>query len=106
MVIADALILHHRPLVKAPVGIQGGRIAGIGKAGRPDTRPGVDVVIGPPTGAIAGEGKILTAGGFDCRIRALPRNEVDAEACQVRADADLPICGPAALPLAQRRFLD
>ena len=67
-VITNALILDHWGIVKADVGIRGGRIAGIGKAGNPDTQPGVDIVIGPGTEAIAGEGMILTAGGVDAHV--------------------------------------
>ena len=64
-VITNALILDHWGIVKADVGLKDGRIAAIGKAGNPDIQPGVTIVIGPGTEVIAGEGKILTAGGFD-----------------------------------------
>ncbi len=57
-VITNALILDHWGIVKADIGIKDGRIAGIGKAGNPDIQPGVDIVIGPGTEAIAGEGMI------------------------------------------------
>ncbi len=67
-VITNALIVDHTGIYKADVGLRDGRIAGIGKAGNPDTQPGVDIVIGPGTEAIAGEGRILTAGGFDAHI--------------------------------------
>ena len=67
-VITNALILDHWGIVKADVGIKDGRIAGIGKAGNPDIQPGVDIVVGPGTEAIAGEGKILTAGGIDAHV--------------------------------------
>jgi urease subunit alpha len=67
-VITNALIVDHSGIYKADVGLKDGRIAGIGKAGNPDTQPGVDIVVGPGTEAIAGEGKILTAGGFDSHI--------------------------------------
>ncbi|MDW8370314.1 MAG: urease subunit alpha, partial [Geminicoccaceae bacterium] len=67
-VITNAVILDHWGIVKADVGIKDGRIVGIGKAGNPDTQPGVDIVIGPGTEAIAGEGRILTAGGIDAHI--------------------------------------
>lgn len=67
-VITNALILDHWGIVKADVGLKDGRIAAIGKAGNPDIQPGVDIVIGPGTEAIAGEGKILTAGGIDAHI--------------------------------------
>src|SRR6266496_85665 len=67
-VITNALILDHWGIVKADVGLKGGRIAGVGKAGNPDIQPNVTIVIGPGTEVIAGEGKILTAGGFDTHI--------------------------------------
>src|SRR4026207_1687537 len=67
-VITNALILDHWGIVKADVGIKGDRIAAIGKAGNPDIQPGVKIVIGPGTEVIAGEGKILTAGGVDSHI--------------------------------------
>ncbi|MCS6877164.1 MAG: urease subunit alpha [Geminicoccaceae bacterium] len=67
-VITNAVILDHWGIVKADVGIKDGRIVGIGKAGNPDVQPGVDIVIGPGTEAIAGEGRILTAGGIDAHI--------------------------------------
>ena len=64
-VITNALIVDHTGIFKADVGLKGGVIEGIGKAGNPDTQPGVDIIVGPGTEAIAGEGRILTAGGFD-----------------------------------------
>ncbi|PWJ20479.1 urease subunit alpha [Jannaschia seohaensis] len=67
-VITNALIVDHTGIIKADVGLRDGRIHKIGKAGNPDTQPGVDIVIGPGTEAIAGEGRILTAGGFDAHI--------------------------------------
>src|SRR5712692_11886806 len=67
-VITNALILDHWGIVKADVGLKEGRIAAIGKAGNPDIQPDVGIVIGPGTEVIAGEGKILTAGGFDTHI--------------------------------------
>ena len=67
-VITNALILDHWGIVKADIGIRDGRIAAIGKAGNPDVQPGIDIVIGPGTEAIAGEGKIITAGGVDTHI--------------------------------------
>jgi len=70
-VITNALILDHWGIVKADVGIKDGRISGIGKAGNPDIQPNVTIVIGPGTEVIAGEGKILTAGGFDTHIHFL-----------------------------------
>src|SRR3981189_2997644 len=67
-VITNALILDHWGIVKADIGIRDGRIVGIGKAGNPDIQPGVTIIIGPGTEVIAGEGRILTAGGIDTHI--------------------------------------
>jgi len=76
-VITNALIVDHWGIVKADVGLKDGRIAGIGKAGNPDTQPGVDIVVGPATEAIAGEGKILTAGGFDAHIHFICPQQIE-----------------------------
>jgi urease subunit alpha len=76
-VITNALILDHWGIVKADVAIKDGRIAGIGKAGNPDIQPGVTIVIGPGTEIIAGEGKILTAGGFDSHIHFICPQQID-----------------------------
>jgi urease subunit alpha len=67
-VITNAVILDHWGIVKADIGIRDGRISGIGKAGNPDIQPGVGIVIGPGTEAIAGENRIVTAGGIDSHI--------------------------------------
>src|SRR5246127_4028188 len=67
-VITNAVILDHWGIVKADIGIRDGRISGIGKSGNPDIQPGVDIVIGPGTEAIAGEGRVVTAGGIDSHI--------------------------------------
>src|ERR1700740_1177952 len=67
-VITNAVIVDHWGIVKADIGLKDGKIAGIGKAGNPDIQPGVDIVIGPGTEAIAGEGRIVTAGGIDPHI--------------------------------------
>ena len=67
-VITNAVILDYWGIVKADIGVRDGRISGIGKAGNPDIQPGVDIVIGPGTEAIAGEGRIVTAGGIDSHI--------------------------------------
>ncbi|MHA6326360.1 urease subunit alpha [Roseivivax sp. CAU 1753] len=78
-VITNALIVDHSGIYKADVGLKDGRIARIGKAGNPDTQPGVDIVIGPGTEVIAGEGRILTAGGFDSHIHFIcPQQMEDA----------------------------
>ncbi len=76
-VITNALILDHWGIVKADVGLKEGRIAGIGKAGNPDIQPGVTIIIGPGTEVIAGEGKILTAGGFDTHIHFICPQQVE-----------------------------
>ena len=76
-VITNALILDHWGVVKADIGIRDGRIVGIGKAGNPDVQPGVTIVVGPGTEAIAGEGKIVTAGGFDCHIHFICPQQIN-----------------------------
>ena len=76
-VITNALIVDVTGIYKADIGLRDGRIAAIGKAGNPDTQPGVDVVIGPGTEAIAGEGKILTAGGFDSHIHFICPQQIE-----------------------------
>ena len=76
-VITNALILDHWGIVKADVGIKNGRISAIGKAGNPDVQPGVDIIIGPGTEAIAGEGSILTAGGVDAHIHFICPQQID-----------------------------
>jgi len=76
-VITNALIVDHSGIYKADVGLRDGRIAKIGKAGNPDTQPGVDVVVGPGTEVIAGEGRILTAGGFDSHIHFICPQQIE-----------------------------
>src|SRR4030081_268687 len=76
-VITNALILDHWGIVKADVGIKDGKVFGIGKAGNPDIQPNVTIVIGPGTEVIAGEGKILTAGGFDTHIHFICPQQVE-----------------------------
>src|SRR5881275_752697 len=76
-VITNALIIDHWGVVKADVAIANGRIARIGKAGNPDIQPDVDIIIGPGTEVIAGEGKILTAGGFDTHIHYICPQQVE-----------------------------
>ncbi|MCI4662359.1 MAG: urease subunit alpha [Neomegalonema sp.] len=76
-VITNALIVDYTGIYKADVGLKGGRIAGIGKAGNPDIQPGVDIIIGPGTEAIAGEGKILTAGGMDSHIHFICPQQIE-----------------------------
>ncbi|MBK9684277.1 MAG: urease subunit alpha [Betaproteobacteria bacterium] len=76
-VITNALIVDHWGIVKADIGLKGCRIAAIGKAGNPDTQPGVDIVIGPGTEIIAGEGLIVTAGGIDSHIHFICPQQID-----------------------------
>ena len=76
-VITNALIVDYTGIYKADVGLRDGKIAKIGKAGNPDTQPGVDVIVGPGTEIIAGEGKILTAGGMDAHIHFICPQQID-----------------------------
>ncbi len=76
-VITNALIIDHWGIVKADVAITNGRIAKVGKAGNPDVQPNVDIIIGPGTEIIAGEGKILTAGGIDAHIHFICPQQVE-----------------------------
>ena len=76
-VITNALIVDWTGIYKADVGLRDGRIARIGKAGNPDTQPGVTVIIGPGTEIIAGEGRILTAGGMDAHIHFIAPQQID-----------------------------
>ncbi len=76
-VITNALIVDHAGIYKADVGLKDGRIARIGKAGNPDTQPNVDIIIGPGTEIIAGEGRILTAGGFDSHIHFICPQQIE-----------------------------
>src|SRR6478609_6073238 len=76
-VLTNALILDHWGIVKADIGLKGGRIAAIGKAGNPDTQPGVDIVIGPGTEIISCEGAIVTAGGIDTHIHFICPQQIE-----------------------------
>ena len=76
-VITNALIVDHSGIYKADVGLRSGRIHKIGKAGNPDTQPGVDIIVGPGTEVIAGEGRILTAGGFDSHIHFICPQQIE-----------------------------
>jgi len=76
-VITNALILDYWGIVKADIGIKDGRISGIGKAGNPDIQPQIDIIVGPGTEAIAGEGRLLTAGGIDAHIHWISPQQVD-----------------------------
>jgi len=76
-VITNAVIVDHWGIAKADIGLKNGRIAGIGKAGNPDVQPGVNIVIGPGTEIIAGEGLIATAGGIDSHIHFICPQQVE-----------------------------
>lgn len=76
-VITNALILDYWGIVKADVGLKDGKIVGIGKAGNPDVQSDVDIIIGPGTEAIAGEGRILTAGGLDVHIHFICPQQIE-----------------------------
>jgi len=76
-VITNAVILDHWGIVKADVGVKDGLIHAIGKAGNPDIQPGVTIIVGPGTEVIAGEGKILTAGGFDTHIHYICPQQIE-----------------------------
>ncbi|MDD2545200.1 MAG: urease subunit alpha [Burkholderiaceae bacterium] len=76
-VLTNALVLDHWGIVKADIGLRGGRIAAIGKAGNPDVQPGVDIVIGPGTEIISCEGLIVTAGGIDTHIHFIAPQQIE-----------------------------
>jgi len=76
-VITNALVVDVTGIYKADIGLKDGLIAAIGKAGNPDTQPGVTIAIGPGTEAIAGEGKILTVGGFDAHIHFICPQQIE-----------------------------
>ncbi|TIS60217.1 MAG: urease subunit alpha [Mesorhizobium sp.] len=77
-VITNALVVDATGgIFKADIGLKDGRIAAIGKAGNPDTQDGVTIIIGPGTEIIAGEGKILTAGGFDAHIHFICPQQIE-----------------------------
>ncbi len=76
-VITNALILDHSGIYKADIGLKDGRIAAIGKAGNPDTQNAVTIIIGPSTEIIAGEGKIITAGGIDSHIHFIAPQQIE-----------------------------
>jgi urease subunit alpha len=77
LVITNALIIDHWGIVKGDIGVKAGRIVSIGKAGNPDIQPNVDIVIGPGTEIIAGEGMIATAGGIDSHIHFICPQQVE-----------------------------
>ncbi|MDQ0321405.1 urease subunit alpha [Pararhizobium capsulatum DSM 1112] len=76
-VITNALIVDHWGIVKADIGLKDGLIVAIGKAGNPDTQPGIDIIVGPGTEAIAAEGKIITAGGMDSHIHFICPQQIE-----------------------------
>ncbi len=76
-VITNALIVDHWGIVKADIGLKGGRIVAIGKAGNPDTQPGVDIIIGPGTEVISVEGNLVTAGGIDSHIHFICPQQIE-----------------------------
>ena len=76
-VLTNALIIDHWGIIKADIGLKGSRIAAIGKAGNPDTQPGVDIIIGPGTEIISCEGLIVTAGGIDSHIHFIAPQQID-----------------------------
>jgi urease subunit alpha len=80
-VITNALILDHSGIYKADIGLKEGRIAAIGKAGNPDTQSAVTIIIGPSTEIIAGEGKIITAGGIDSHIHFIAPQQIEEALC-------------------------
>ncbi len=76
-VLTNALIVDHWGIVKADIGLKDGRICAIGKAGNPDTQPGVDIIIGPGTEIISCEGNIVTAGGIDTHIHFIAPQQIE-----------------------------
>ena len=76
-VLTNALIIDHWGIVKADIGLKDGRIVAIGKAGNPDTQPGVDIIIGPGTEIISCEGNIVTAGGIDTHIHFIAPQQIE-----------------------------
>ena len=79
-VMTNALIMDHWGIVKADIGLKGGRIVAIGKAGNPDTQPGIDIIIGPGTEVISCEGNIVTAGGIDSHIHFICPQQIEEAA--------------------------
>ncbi len=77
VVITNVIIIDHWGIIKADVGIKNGRISGIGKAGNPDIQPGVSIIIGGATDVIAGEGRLLTAGGIDTHIHFIAPQQAE-----------------------------
>ncbi len=80
-VLTNALIIDHWGIVKADIGLKGGRIVCIGKSGNPDTQAGVDIIIGPGTEVISCEGNIVTAGGIDSHIHFIAPQQIEEALC-------------------------
>ena len=80
-VMTNALVIDHWGIVKADIGLKGGRIVALGKAGNPDTQPGVDIIIGPGTEIISCEGCIVTAGGVDAHIHFISPQQIEEALC-------------------------
>ena len=76
-VITNAVILDYWGIVKADIGIKNGNIFKIGKAGNPDVQSNIDIIIGPGTEIVAGEGKIVTAGGIDAHIHFISPQQIE-----------------------------
>ncbi|MCZ7471508.1 urease subunit alpha [Agrobacterium sp. O3.4] len=77
VVITNVIIIDHWGIIKADVGIKNGRISGIGKSGNPDIQPGISIIVGGATDVIAGEGRILTAGGVDTHIHFIAPQQAE-----------------------------
>ncbi|MFN9474141.1 amidohydrolase family protein, partial [Acidovorax sp.] len=76
-VLTNALVIDHSGIYKADIGLKGGRIVAIGKAGNPDTQSGVDIIIGAGTEVISCEGNIVTAGGIDSHIHFICPQQIE-----------------------------
>ena len=77
LVITNALVIDYLGIYKADIGVKDGKIHSIGKAGNPDIQSGVNIIVGPATEVIAGEGKILTAGGMDAHIHFICPQQIE-----------------------------
>ena len=77
LVVTNALVIDYLGIYKADIGVRDGRIHSIGKAGNPDIQNGVNIIIGPATEVIAGEGRILTAGGMDAHIHFICPQQIE-----------------------------
>ena len=77
LVVTNALVIDYLGIYKADIGVKDGKIHSIGKAGNPDIQSGVNIIVGPATEVIAGEGKILTAGGMDAHIHFICPQQIE-----------------------------